>query len=43
VARKDDMFQEAPLGSDLRRGTLDPCKCEPEAPVETYRVPLSEV
>jgi hypothetical protein len=43
VARKDDTFHEAPLGSDLRRGTPDPCKCELGAPVETYWVRLSEV
>jgi hypothetical protein len=43
VARKDDTSQEAPLDPDLRRGTLDPCKYEPGAPVETCRVPLSEV
>jgi hypothetical protein len=43
VARKDDTSQEAPLGPNLRRGTPDPCKYEPRAPVETYQVPLSEV
>jgi hypothetical protein len=43
VARKDDTSQEALLGLDLRRGTPDPCKYEPGAPVETYQVPLSEV
>jgi hypothetical protein len=43
VARKDDTSQEAPLGPDLRRRTLDPCKYELGAPVETCWVPLSEV
>jgi hypothetical protein len=43
VARKDNTSEETPLGPDLRRGTLDPCKYEPEAPEETCRVPLSEV
>jgi hypothetical protein len=43
VARKDNTSQEAPLGSDLRRGTPDPCEYEPGAPEETCRVPLSKV
>jgi hypothetical protein len=43
VARKDNTFQEAPLGPDLRRGTPDPCEYESGAPEETCRVPPSEV
>jgi hypothetical protein len=37
------MSLEAPLGPDLRRGTPDPCKYEPGAPMETRQVSLSEV
>jgi hypothetical protein len=43
VARNNDTSQEALLGPDLRRGTTDPCKYEPGAPVETCQAPLSEV
>jgi hypothetical protein len=43
VARKDNTFEETPLGPDLRRGTSDPCEYEPGAPEETCQVPLSEV
>jgi hypothetical protein len=39
VARKDNTSQEAPLGSDLPRGTPDPCEYELGAPEETCRVP----
>jgi hypothetical protein len=32
VARKDNTSQEAPLGPDLHRGTLDPVSASPELP-----------
>jgi hypothetical protein len=39
VARKDNATQEAPSGSDLRRGTPDPYEYESGDPEETCRVP----
>jgi hypothetical protein len=43
VARKDNTSQDVSLGTDLHRGTPDPCAYKSEAPKKAYRVPPSKV